>query len=212
MSNKKIPIEELTKILMKHKAWLNREEGGIRADLRDADLRGADLRDADLRGADLSYADLSYADLNYADLSSADLSYADLSSADLRDADLRDADLSYADLSYTIIFMPLACPEEGSFIGFKKAGKYIIKLKIPNDALRSSATSRKCRCSKAEVLSITNLDGTICGITCVHSDYDSNFIYTVGETVEVSDFDTNRWNECSTGIHFFITRREAVKY
>ena len=197
MSNKKIPIEELTKILMKHKAWLNREEGGIRADLSYADL---------------SYADLSYADLSYVDLSYVDLRGADLSSADLRDADLRDADLSYADLSYTIIFMPLACPEEGSFIGFKKAGKYIIKLKIPNDALRSSATSRKCRCSKAEVLSITNLDGTICGITCVHSDYDSNFIYTVGETVEVSDFDTNRWNECSTGIHFFITRREAVKY
>ena len=25
-------------------------------------------------------------------------------------------------------------------------------------------------------------------------------------------FDTNRWNECAPGIHFFITRQEAVNY
>ena len=28
----------------------------------------------------------------------------------------------------------------------------------------------------------------------------------------VKDFDDDRWNECSTGIHFFITRDEAVMY
>ena len=30
--------------------------------------------------------------------------------------------------------------------------------------------------------------------------------------VSVNDFDTNRWKECSTGIHFFMTREEAVEY
>lgn len=32
------------------------------------------------------------------------------------------------------------------------------------------------------------------------------------ETVSVADFDENRWNECAPGIHFFITREEAVRY
>ena len=85
-------------------------------------------------------------------------------------------------------------------------------MQIPKSAKRSSATTRKCRCSKAKVLSITELDGSDSGITEIRSDIDESFIYKVGETVSVSDFDENRWNECSTGIHFFITRDEAVKY
>ena len=44
-----------------HLKWLRDEEGGERANLRDADLR-----DADLRGANLSWADLSGADLDFA--------------------------------------------------------------------------------------------------------------------------------------------------
>ena len=85
-------------------------------------------------------------------------------------------------------------------------------LEICADAKRSSATSRKCRCSKAKVLAITNLDGSESGLSEIESDYDEDFIYCVGETVEVPDFDENRWNECTAGIHFFITREEAVKY
>lgn len=46
----------------------------------------------------------------------------------------------------------------------------------------------------------------------ITSDYDKNFVYIVGETVEVPNFDVNRWNECAPGIHHFITREEAVKY
>lgn len=26
------------------------------------------------------------------------------------------------------------------------------------------------------------------------------------------DFDINRWNECAPGIHFFISRQEAVDF
>ena len=106
----------------------------------------------------------------------------------------------------------MACPEKGSFIAFKKAGFYIIELFIPSNAKRCSATSRKCRCSKAKVISITTPSGDKTNITEVHSNYDPNFIYKLGEYVEVKNFDDNRWNECSTGIHFFITRQEAVNY
>ena len=109
-------------------------------------------------------------------------------------------------------FFAQSCPEKGSFIGFKKCGKYIVELQITEDAKRSSATSRKCRCSKAKVLSITNLNGSNSELSKISSNRDSKFIYKIGETVEVKDFDENRWNECSTGIHFFITRDEAVRY
>lgn len=109
--------------------------------------------------------------------------------------------------------LPITCPEEGSFIGFKKCeNNLIVKLEIPEDALRSSATTRKCRCSKAKVLSITNVDGSDANTDTAASKYDKNFIYKVGETVDVSNFNTDRWNECSAGIHFFITRQEAVEY
>lgn len=87
----------------------------------------------------------------------------------------------------------------------------IVELEIPADAMRSSATSRKCRASKAKVISITDIDGNPAGEQ-VASDYNKSFIYVVGETVEVPDFDTDRWNECAPGIHHYITRAEAVNH
>ena len=191
------------------------------ADLRDAnlesdDLSGADLRDANLNDADLTYTDLKSANLWGADLWSADFSGADLRGADLRYAILEGANLSGADLCDAKINFSIACPEKGSFIAFKKAGinynNYIVELLIPEDARRCSATSRKCRCDKAKVLSITKIDGTSDGVDTVYSIYDETFAYKIGELVEVKDFDDNRWNECSTGIHFFLTRQEAVEY
>lgn len=77
---------------------------------------------------------------------------------------------------------------------------------------RSSATSRKCRCDKAIVLSITNLDGSETNVTEIASTRDPSFMYKVGATVSVNNFEEDRWKECAPGIHFFITRQEAVEY
>ena len=191
------------------------------ANLSCADLSGANLRGADLSGADLSGANLFGANLSDADLSGANLRGANLRDADLRCADLRDANLSCADLRCASMdqmiwnihtaFYPLQCPDSGSYIGYKKASGLVVELEIPADARRSSATSRKCRASKAKVLSITDINGNPGGDQ-VRSNFDPNFVYAIGETVEVTDFDDNRWNECSTGIHHFITRAEAVIY
>jgi len=232
--------ETLQKILEDHAKWLCGKDGE-KANLSYADLNYADLNYADLSYADLSYANLSNANLSYADLNSAnlggtnlsyaDLSYANLSSANLRGANLRGADLRCANLSYANLsnadlsyanlrganlmdvksnmnttMYNLQCPEEGSYIAWKKCrNNTLVKLLIPEDALRSSATSRKCRASKAVVLEIIGSDIAI-------STYDDNFTYKVGETIEVPDFNTNRWEECSTGIHHFITRAEAESY
>ena len=201
---------DLKKILDEHLLWLN-GEGGSRADLSDVDLRGADLRCADLRCANLSNADLFGADLRCANLRCADLRCANLSNADLRNADLCGASIDQMMWNIYTVFYPLQCPESGSYIGYKKASGLVVELEIPADARRSSATSRKCRASKAKVLSITDINGNPAGGQ-VKSNYDPNFVYAIGETVEVTDFDDNRWNECSTGIHHFITRAEAVIY
>ena len=190
---------KLKDILDKHLKWLKGEDGGERADLRSADLRYANLRYADLR-----YADLRSADLRYANLSSADLSYANLRSADLRYAKIDDKLLNK--------FYPITCPESGAFIAWKKAGNKIVKLEVCDDAKRSSAFTRKCRCSAAKVLAIENVDGTDSGLTEIGSDYNAKFVYRVGEIVSVDNFDNDRKNECAPGIHFFITRQEAVDW
>ena len=199
---------DLKTILEKHRLWLNNEDGGEMADLSWAYLRWADLSGADLSGADLSGADLSLADLSWADLRWADLSGADLSGADLSGADLRE--VKCIDLAKNL-FYPLSCPEKGEYTGFKKANGKIVEIMIPADAKRSSATGRKCRASKAVVINITTLDGDPAGneVCC---DYDKDFVYRVGETVEVQNFDENRWNECAPGIHHYITREEAVRH
>ena len=222
---KKITPEELEVFLRKHKLWLECNPGGERADLCEADLRGADLCGANLREANLYGANLYGANLREANLREANLCEANLRGVDFRGADLYGANLCEADLYGADLYgadfrgadlyganLAIACPEKGSFIAFKKASNHIVELLIPDDALRSSATSRKCRCSKAQVLSITNLDGSDADVDFVKSSYDKSFIYWVGDIVEVVDFDTDRWNECAPGIHFFITRQEAVEY
>lgn len=194
--------------------------------LRHADLRGADLRHASLHGAYLMHADLCDADLCDADLRGADLYRADLRGADLHGADLRGADLYGADLrGANHVKLSIAktsiLPDEGDIIGWKKAWTdnempptpVIVKLLIPSDAQRSNATGRKCRASTARVLDLQDEQGnSLPPDTTAYSSYDPDFTYKKGETVHVEDFDTNRWNECAPGIHFFITRIEAVKY
>lgn len=143
---------------------------------------------------------------------------ANLRGADLRWANLRWADLREANLKVVptynegTCFYALQCPEEGSFIGFKKCREdRIVKLLITDDALRSSATTRKCRANKVKVLEILSIDKKESFERAI-SIQNSYFEYIVGETIEINDFDKDRWNECSSGIHFFITRKEAEQY
>ena len=188
-----------------------------------ANLSHANLNGADLSGVNLWSVNLSGADLSYANLSGANLNRADLNGADLRGVNLSGADLSYADLSgANHVKLSIAkisiLPDEGDIIGWKKAlaldgAPIIVKLLIPADAQRSNATGRKCRASTARVLDLQDKQGnSLPPDTTAYSSFDPDFTYKKGETVHVEDFDTNRWNECATGIHFFITRIEAVKY
>lgn len=218
---------ELNEILRNHKHWILEDVDGwgdMRADLRGVNFQGANLYAVDLYGAILQGADLRGANLYRANLQGANLRGANLRGANLREAILQGANLYGANLhganlreaelkgAYNIPFVPMACPDTGTFVAWKKANGCIVKLEIPADARRSSATGRKCRCDKAKVIEIQELDGSPSELTEVASGYDRNFVYRVGEIAEEPKYNENRWKECAPGIHFFINRQEAVDY
>ena len=118
--------------------------------------------------------------------------------------------------------LPLVCPAEGEFVGYKKCKYYdtndkytytcIVKLLIPADAERSSGFGRKCRCSKAKVLGIYGRYDVELKDVVAYSMFDDKTSYKVGEWVYPDYFDEDRYNECSNGIHFFMTFEEAKYY
>jgi hypothetical protein len=180
------------------------------ADLSGANLSGANLSGANLYGANLSGANLSGANLSGANLSGANLSYANLSDAHLSGANLYGAHLSGADLSGAknaeLVIAQTRILPDGDLIGWKKCkGGVIVKLAIPAAAKRSHAFGRKCRAEFADVLEVT---GAEIGV----SSHDDKTKYRVGCRVAADRFDENWQEECSGGIHFFITRVEAENY
>jgi hypothetical protein len=194
---------------------VNKRADLSRANLSGAYLSGADLSRANLSraylsGAALSRANLSRANLSGADLSGAYLSGADLSRANLSRANLNGAALSRANLSGAkdadlAIAMTRILPE-GQLIGYKKCRNgVIVKLQIPAKAKRSHAFGRKCRAEYAKVLHIY-------GATEAVSAYDQTFVYRKGEIVRPDKWDDDWTDECSSGVHFFITREEAEAY
>ena len=151
----------------------------VRAALEEAVRAGANLGGANLRGADLGGAYPGGANLG----------------------DAKNAELAIAQTRII--------PDAGPIIGWKKCrdGR-IVQLRIPAKAKRSHASGRKCRSDRARVLAIFNSDGT--PATEAASLRDPNFRYVVGETVVPQvPFDDNPWNECASGIHWYITRLEA---
>jgi len=184
-----------------------------RANLGDADLRGANLRGAKLGYANLGHANLGHANLGCADLGCANLGDADLrganlrganlGDADLRGANLRDANLRDADLSRANLPHSAVCPEEGDFVAWKKLrGDVIAKLLIPAAARRTSCLcSRKCRAEFVKVIEGEGFDK-----------HTGKLEYKVGKIITADDFNGDIRAECTHGIHFFITRREAEEY
>ena len=187
--------EKLSEILASH-ALLLRSDGasGECADLRGADLRGADLRGADLRGADLKSADFK----------GANLAGANLAGANLRSAILEGAILPQ---NWQIV------PQVGqSFTAFKKVrGKVVLELLIPRSAQRtSSLIGRKCRANEALVVGVAVGNANNTGV--YESLYDPSFAYEIGKMAFEPSFDPDIRVECTAGIHFFMTLKEAVDY
>ena len=176
--------------------------------LRGAYLRGAYLAGADLAGADLTRADLTGAYLRGADLRGAYLRGADLAGADLTRADLTGADLRGADLRKIQSYFQII-PEGGTFTAWKKCdNECLVKIEIPAKAKRhNSLGGRKCRASYVKTLQIWDKDGNEVKECCGQRDGET--IYKVGRLTKPDKYDSNPLEECSNGIHFFITKQEA---
>lgn len=232
---RKISVEELNE-------KLESRMSGERLNLREVALSGADLSGYNLDEIDFSLSQFHQvcfdeaslkksslentlfdmctfrdASLQEANLKCAVMRYNDLTGADIRGANLMCAVLEHAKLDGIIHdghtkFFDLYCPAKGAFLGYKKCfNDRLVQLLIPADAKRSSATMNSCRCSKAKVLTIKSFD--------YQEEYeeawslvDENFVYRKGQWVEVPDFDEDRWNDSTTGIHFWMTREEAMAY
>jgi hypothetical protein len=206
-------IDQLSKVLKLHKMWQNDEAGGIRANLRHVNLKDADLTGADLTNADLRNANLKNANLNDANLTGADLTDANLSYADLSDANLRYANLCGADLTGAILPDYELCPQTGDFVAYKKViddnGESVVLKLLVTGHRNSSLIGRKCRTNKVTVIEAI---GAPEGVTKFRSIHDSNFIYEVGKEVTCANYDSDIRVECTAGIHFFTTQKEAKDY
>ena len=175
------------------------------ADLEEAllcyvNFKGSDLSNTNLRNANIQHATLREVNLTNADLSDANLEYAECEHSDFTDTKFNNTNFKHANLQGVINapYIPMKCPEKGEFIGWKKVrcrkfGGCIVKLLIPKDANRSSATSNKCRCSKAKVLDIYNLQTYDKVQKVINKNY-TKTLYKTGEYVYPDSFDNDRWN------------------
>ena len=210
---------ELNELLLQYDEWLRNDAAGKSPVFAGMDLSGLELKRVNLYHADFRGCSLRGCSFRYSDLGSASLEGADLTGADFRNVNLFRANLRHADLSgilvneCTLFYFP-ACPCEGSFIGYKKAvtesGYAIVRLYIPEDAKRNSATSYRCRADRARVLEITDETGR--ALEEARSGRDESFVYRRGQWLEIREFDEDRWNEKTKGIHFYLSKEIAMLY
>jgi len=150
--------------------------------LNDEGGRGADLRRANLRGANLWRADLR--------------------GADLREAELREANLTDAMLPHFQI------PQEGSLVVWGKKNNTLVKMSVPTKAKRTACLiNRKCRAEYVKVLKVFNDEGKV----IVKYDFGITE-YENGKLVYPDSYDDDIRVDCSHGIHFFLTKEEALQW
>lgn len=174
------------------------------ANLRDVNLQEADLRDADLSWTNLRGANLEGADLRGVNLTGASLRGANLQGTDLRGANLRGANLRGVNLTDALLPDFQIPPKGVEITGYKKLyDGSIAVLLIPADAMRTATlVGNKCRASRAIVIEGSGGRGATRG--GVH--------YTTGAEVYPDGYHADILVECTHGIHFFMTRKEAEEY
>lgn len=195
----------------------------MRTIFNDTVFNNCSMDNIDFLGAVISSCQFKDCGINRSNFSSSYIGSTEINDCDFTGCDFSETTFwnMYSDCQDMMPFVPLKCPETGSFIGYKKAlvdmnldGEYtwvIVKLRITEDAKRTSGFSRKCRCSKAEVLEITKPNGAPVDRPAF-SLYNHDFTYKVGDIITEETFCEYRYRECAKGIHFFITRKEAENY
>ena len=187
------------------------------SDFKNVNFRSCKFNNAKLQHTKFENCDLSGSSFTYADLFSADLRACDLSGSNFDGADFFAALLWEAKLDNLLVtdrtkFFRNYCPEEGYIFGYKKCfNERMVQLLIPKDAKRCSSTTNACRCDKARVVAITDVNKKASYKEAM-SFVDPNFIYRLGEMVYADSYNEDRWHDSSHGIHFWMTFEEALSY
>lgn len=187
----------------------------------DCTFKQADVRKNNFANADFTDCDFTDTIANEANFQNVYFTNVNFTGTHANGTDFRNVEFNNCELKCILYDectagFAMACPETGAFTAYKKACLYnhsdcIVKLEVPADALRSSATTRKCRVSKAKVVAIYDMSGNSIQKNA-YSNHTKNFVYRIGKMVEVKNFDKDRWHECAPGIHCFITKKEAELY
>ena len=217
-------------------------DAGEYPDLREREFKNMDLTGWDLHHMDFSLSSFQNVKLEHVNfenssvenalfdgnsLYGANFQNADMKTAAFRECDMRTCNIKGANLYGAVLehaklddiqsdeatqWFRMCCPETGPILGYKKCvNDRVVQLLIPADAKRTSATLPSCRCNKAKVLTIKNFDETE-EFEEAWSLVDENFVYRKGQWVEVKDFNEDRWMDSTTGIHFWMDRKQALGY
>ena len=125
--------------------------------------------------------------------------------ANLRGANLGWANLYGANLSGADIFRIGEVLNEPR-TGYKKTKEgVVITAEIPAGAIVFCINGSKCRANKAKITDMAGHD-------VLHSQYDNNLEYRLGQEIEIKDFNLMYNVECASGFHFLRTRKEAEEY
>ena len=196
-------------------------------DFSRVDFSNSDFKNVNFRSCKFDNAKLQHTKFENCDLSGSSFAYADLFAADLRTCDLSGSNFDGADFFAALLweakldnllvtdrtkFFRNYCPEEGYIFGYKKCfNERMVQLLIPKDAKRCSSTTNACRCDKARVVAITDVNKKESYKEAM-SFVDPNFIYRLGEMVYADSYNEDRWYDSSHGIHFWMTFEEALGY
>ena len=196
-------------------------------DFSRVDFSNGDFKNVNFRSCKFDNAKLQHTKFENCDLSGSSFAYADLFSADLRTCNLSGSNFDGADFFAALLweakldnllvtdrtkFFRNYCPEEGYIFGYKKCfNERMVQLLIPKDAKRCSSTTNACRCDKARVVAITDVNKKESYKEAM-SFVDPNFIYRLGEMVYADSYNEDRWHDSSHGIHFWMTFEEALSY
>ena len=117
-----------------------------------------------------------------------------------------------------------------SLVGFKKVEckngglpiTVIAKVEIPagaiviKPAIQPSTVippNRKIRTNKLKVIAFYDINGgLLSGDGTYYSIHDKKFAYVKGKTLVPDSFDTDLEQECTNGLHLFLTEEDAKKY
>ena len=217
-SNVSIGTTDITNVSFANSVFRN-------ADFRNMHFYGdsIDMSCTKLEGASFYHCNFDKTSFIKSNMTDAHFGYSCLGESNLTDAWIRNTHFNNAYIEKAMMpYFPMVCPDEGEFIAWKACRVswgnevVIVKLLIPKDAKRSSGTGRKCRADKAKVLEFQSLDGTKLNgkqKSCIVSWWNGRFTYNIGKIVKPEEpFCENRYEECASGIHFFMNREEAVRF